>query len=209
MSALRFETISEEQRNLLTELSNLDLGALVGGTGLSLQIGHRRSYDLDFVTTKALGEPLLAAVGQKLASYELTQRLQTETQYTAFANNVKITYFQDTAPFKHQIVKDGSIKIANIADIFSTKLFVIGKRATWRDYADIAVCLETNLVTLEQGMSEATERYKVSDRWILDPLTYFDDLEIIPIEWVDKSYSEKEIQTIIVSHVEKYLNKQR
>ena len=50
MSQLFLESISPEQFQLLNEISSIEVGLLVGGTALSLQIGHRRSYDLDFMT---------------------------------------------------------------------------------------------------------------------------------------------------------------
>ena len=81
----------------------------------------------------------------------------------------------------------------------------MGRRATWRDYVDVAVCLDKNINSLQGGIEEATKRYKVSQRWILDPLSYFDDLEITPIEWSEKEYTDDQIKQIIIKNIEEYL----
>jgi predicted nucleotidyltransferase component of viral defense system len=50
---LRTETVEDYTLELLKKLQSerfLDNFVLVGGTALSLQIGHRKSVDLDFFT---------------------------------------------------------------------------------------------------------------------------------------------------------------
>jgi len=205
MSDLHYNTISEDQKQLLQELSSLDFGNLVGGTGLSLQIGHRKSFDLDYVVQTKLTELQLFKIKKELSRHTLSQRLLSDTQYTAFADAVKVTFFQDVAEFLHPIVTLDSTRLVSPKDIFSTKLFVMGKRATWRDYVDVAVCLDQNIQTLEQGIKEAVQRYQVAERWILDPLTYFDDLEMTPIDWIGTSYSDDEIKSILKRSVEHYI----
>lgn len=48
MSDLHYKTIASAQHELLNKLGQLKIATLVGGTALSLQIGHRKSSDLDF-----------------------------------------------------------------------------------------------------------------------------------------------------------------
>lgn len=205
MSDLHYKTISSDQRDLLELLGSLS-GVLVGGTSLSLQIGHRRSYDLDFVFQDEVSEDLLRSIKKTVGERVISQRLLSSTQYTAFVDDVKITFFQDEAPFLHKAKNLKKFSLADVKDIFSSKLYVMGKRATWRDYVDVAVCLDQGLCSLERGIKESVSRYGVSERWILDPLTYFDDLEMTPIEWFDREYLSQEIKNILVSEVEKYFS---
>jgi len=81
----------------------------------------------------------------------------------------------------------------------------LGRRATWRDYCDIAVCLDQHKTTLAQGISEAVKRYNVAERWILEPLTYFEDLEMSPIQWISNEYTEDEIKKILKNAAEEYI----
>jgi len=204
---LHFNTVSSAQRELLEKLGQLGFGVLVGGTALSLQIGHRKSYDLDFVMQDKISDEKLEAIKAVLKQHNLSQRLSSDIQYTAFADEVKITFFQDSASFIHPVQKFANFDLASIDDIFSTKLYIMGRRATWRDYVDVAVCLDQGVCTLEKGLSEAIKRYQVSQRWILDPLSYFDDLEITPIEWIEKDYTDEQIKQIIAKNVKDYLGK--
>ncbi|MFZ5376356.1 MAG: nucleotidyl transferase AbiEii/AbiGii toxin family protein [Patescibacteria group bacterium] len=205
MSNLHFETVSAKQLELLEKLGNLNLGKLLGGTALSLQIGHRKSYDLDFVTQEKIGADLVKKVQQVLKNFDLSQRLLSESQYTAFADEVKITFFQDEAPLLHNPQDFENFSLVNIKDIFSSKLYVIGRRATWRDYVDVAICLEQSVCSLKEAVEESVARYQINQRWILDPLTFFDDLEMTPIEWVGKEYSDSQIKDIIIKNVKEYL----
>ncbi|PIX82005.1 MAG: hypothetical protein COZ34_00320 [Candidatus Pacebacteria bacterium CG_4_10_14_3_um_filter_34_15] len=205
MLNLHYKTVSSAQRDLLERLGRLEFGTLVGGTALALQIGHRRSYDLDFVTKEAISDEMMRRIKSEVSEYNLSQRLFSPTQFTAFVGNVKITYFQDIASLLHPVHKLGMFNLASIGDIFSSKLYIMGRRATWRDYVDVAVCLDQGACSLEKRLPEATTRYQVSSRWILDPLSYFDDLELTPIEWGEKEYSDDQIKQIITKNVRDYL----
>lgn len=205
MSQLFPKSISQRQQELLQLLGSIEIGTLVGGTALALQLGHRMSYDLDFVTN-VFEQSDVDKLKQSLNTYQLQQHLLSDTQYTAFANDVKITLFEDTAPFLHPIVDFNGARLASYQDIFSTKLYILGRRATWRDYCDIAVILDQHKITLSQGINEAMQRYQVAERWILEPLTYFGDLEMLPIEWIEKEYSEDEIKHILQEAAKEYMN---
>jgi len=206
MSHLNENTISAKQKELLFLLANTKLGKLTGGTALALQVGHRLSYDLDFVTDKKITPLSTDIFKKKLKSYKLTQLLETDTQYTVFADDIKITLFQDSIQTIHDSVFFENAELVSIQDIFTTKLYILGRRATWRDYCDIAVCLDQKLVTLKKGITEATQRYSVAERWILEPMTYFDDIEMMPVKWVKKGYSEQQIKKILQTAVNNYLH---
>lgn len=205
MLDLHFNTISADQRELLEILGQVEGSVLVGGTSLSLQIGHRRSYDLDFVVPGVIADQKLRQIQECLHNYDLSQRLSSDAQYTAFAGKIKITFFQDVARLLHPEIKFEKYKLASVNDIFSSKLYVMGRRATWRDYVDVAVCIDQSVCSLKTGIEEAIKRYKVNKRWILDPLSYFDDLEMTPIEWVGKEYSDSQVKQILVDAVKDYL----
>lgn len=206
MSQLHVNTISDEQKALLEKIGQLQLGTLVGGTALALQIGHRKSYDLDFVTQETINPDMVSKIAATLSQHNLSQRLSTNTQYTAFADQVKITLFQDPAVFLYPLKEFAAFNLAAVPDIFSSKLYVMGRRATWRDYVDVAVCLDQGVCNLKQGIAEAVQRYQISQRWILDPLSYFEDLEMTPIEWGEVKYSDDQIKQILVEEIKAYLS---
>lgn len=207
ISPLPNQVLSSEQAKLLQKLGQLKIGVLVGGTALALQLGHRKSYDLDFLTHSSVDNHTVTKIQQAISEYQLSQRLQSDTQYTAFADEIKITLFQDTAPLLHPTLEYLGAQIAAVPDIFATKLYILGRRATWRDYCDIAVCLDQGFTKLDRGIAEAVQRYQVAERWILEPLTYFADVEMMPVEWIGKSYTTEQIKNILIQASSNYVNK--
>lgn len=206
MSQIYNNAVSADQEKILHLLAETKLGVLTGGTALALQIGHRKSYDLDFVTQQEVTSAYVDAIKKKLGPYALTQLLKSDTQYTTLADEIKITLFQDPVKTLHPTVLFNKTELVSVQDIFATKLYILGRRATWRDYCDIAVCLDQNIATLAQGIQEATQRYQVAQRWILEPMTYFDDIEMMPIEWLNKEYADDEIKQILHTEAEKYVS---
>ena len=50
MSPIYLKAITKQHIKILNKLQRIKDLTLVGGTALALQIGHRKSYDLNFVT---------------------------------------------------------------------------------------------------------------------------------------------------------------
>jgi hypothetical protein len=208
MSQWHLETVTPAHLNILQEIVQFPDLILVGGTALALQIGHRKSYDLDWVIRENVTTELIDRFLKAISPKGLQQRLLSDTQYTAFADGIKVTIFQDGSPFLYETRIFEGAKLASIADIFSTKLYILGRRNAWRDYVDIACCLKNNLVDLKQGIHEAMQRYKVTQKWILEPLVYFDDIEMVPVEWVSQGMSEDEVKNILTTEVEKLIKEE-
>jgi ABC-type tungstate transport system permease subunit len=67
---MHFETIGNEMIQILNEFSNIsiiyDNFYLAGGTGLALQLGHRKSLDLDFFSEKKFNAEIIASTVTKI-----------------------------------------------------------------------------------------------------------------------------------------------
>jgi len=50
MFPIYLKAITKQHIKVLNKLQSVEDLTLVGGTALALQIGHRKSYDLDFIT---------------------------------------------------------------------------------------------------------------------------------------------------------------
>ena len=208
MSLIYKNTITPQHEKLMDQLSNLfDRQLLIGGTGLALQIGHRKSEDLDYVVFKSIPADITTRLKHLTPGSTWQHRLQNDQQYTGFCDGLKITFFHDPVEFLHPPIKLGKTLIVAVPDIFSSKLFTIGRRAVWRDYVDIAIILDHELVSLEQGINEAHHRHSVVEKWILEPLTYFADVLEVPIEYIEQQYSRQQIEAIIEREVGVYLDR--
>lgn len=203
MSKIHLEAISKQHIEVLNKLENIKDLVLVGGTALALQIGHRKSYDLDFTTEQKIAS-IQNSVQQNFQSSDIKQRLLNESQYTLIINQISVTFFHDS-PLLYPTINWKTINLASIHDIFSSKLFVLGKRATWRDYVDIVFLLKSKKVNLPQGIKDSVKRYKIAKKWILEPLTYFEDVPIVPIEWLNQNINDIEVKNYLIEETQKYL----
>ncbi len=199
------QAITDQHERVMTQLADLfDGQILIGGTGLALQIGHRKSEDLDYVVQQPIVDNITTMLKKATPGSVWQHQMQNTQQYTGFCSGIKVTFFHDDVRFLHPIHEFAGNKIANISDIFSSKLFTISRRAVWRDYVDIAILLDKKLLTLAGGIADAQIRHQVDEKWILEPLTYFEDVTYAPIDYLEKSYSDLEIQKILETEAMQY-----
>lgn len=109
---------------------------LAGGTALALQLGHRKSRDLDFFTRNIFdpGE-LFRNVSSHFKKAELTRKAKN----TLFCNlnGVKFSLFTYAYPRLMPTTDFLGAKLASLQDIAAMKLVAISERATKRDYVDM------------------------------------------------------------------------
>jgi hypothetical protein len=82
--------LSKEQIELLPFIQSFNM---VGGTAVSLQIGHRESIDFDLFK---LGNVQPTKIAQRLATFGWDYQLiyKNAESFHIIANDVKITFFQ-------------------------------------------------------------------------------------------------------------------
>jgi predicted nucleotidyltransferase component of viral defense system len=180
-------------------LSNL---RLVGGTALALQLGHRRSIDLDFFGR-------ITATGNQIAdelylfNFEnVTVKYDTRNIKVFFINEVKV----DIVSYRYEWIEDAveseGIVLAGLKDIAAMKLAAITNRGTKKDFVDIYFLLTR--YPLEQMLEFYTQKFTDGSVFnVIRSLTYFADAEennmpemFVPVEWED-------IKNVIRSNVRK------
>lgn len=173
---------------------------LSGGTGLSLQIGHRESEDLDFFSTEpfeALAlEKTVASFGQ-LAGTELA--LGT---LNTFLDGVKLQFLEYRYPLIESCIDWNGIQLSSVADIACTKLQTIGMRGSKKDFVDLFFLLD--LYTLPELLEKASKKYAAVDynqAHILKSLAYFEDAEAQPMPRLLKTVTWPQIKAKMISEV--------
>ncbi len=137
---LQTGTVKESTFGLLKSLQAEPLLAtarLVGGTALSLQIGHRESDDLDLFSV----EPIDGLRVQSLLidKYGFVPSVARENTLIGFIEGVKIDIIHHPFPWLEESIEEDGIRLATIADIAAMKMHTIinsGKRP--KDFVDIA-----------------------------------------------------------------------
>lgn len=162
---------------------------LVGGTALALQIGHRKSIDLDFFGLINLSGQEIVDV---LNNYEIKDvMLNNESKNFHVFNieNVKV----DIVNYPYEWLGDNliidDIIMASKSDIAAMKLEAITNRGTKKDFIDIYFLLK--YFTIHQLLDLYIDKFpKGSVYNVVRSLTYFKDAEdqvsphmIIKVSW--------------------------
>lgn len=173
---------------------------LSGGTGLSLQIGHRQSEDLDFFSTKSFNSLLLEKEVATLGPLTNTE-LATGTVNT-YIDGVRLQFLEYQYPLIEPFANWQKIQLSSVLDIACTKLQTVSMRGGKKDFVDLFFLFD--IYSLPVLLEKAKTKYSTVDysqAHILKSLVYFEDAEAQPMPRMLKNVSWKEIKTRMISEV--------
>lgn len=172
---------------------------LAGGTALALQLGHRKSNDLDFFSQKyPLQENLIKAI----STYRPTIIQQATGTLDLLIDDVKVSFFNYDYPLIKPLIQYRDIKLASSLDIACMKIVAIAQRGTKKDFVDLYFILQNEkLSTIYTAFEKKYKNTKYQKLHVLKSLVYFDDANddpepdyLIPIKWENvKEYLEKQV----------------
>ena len=168
---------------------------LAGGTALALQLGHRKSIDLDFFSDVPIKKTLLADI-EKNFNTTATVIFKTTDELTIEIKGVKITFLYYPFPLLADKVETGIISLASVRDIASMKAYALGRRQAIKDYVDLYCILSNGVVSLHEIIDDAKTKYNdaFNGRLFLEQLAYTDDLDNDVIDWLAKEVSKQEMK---------------
>lgn len=141
---------------------------LVGGTSLSLQIGHRESIDIDLFTDVKYGSLDFDAIDRYFREYypyvatnEGLPAAIGKSWYVGKSENnaVKVDLYY-TDPFIRPLREEGDIRMASIDDVIAMKLEVLGNGGRKKDFWDLHALHEN--YSIQQMIDLHQERYPYS-----------------------------------------------
>ncbi len=204
---LQTSTVKESTLELLRKLQAeplLGTTRLVGGTALSLQIGHRESQDLDLFSV----EPLETMLVQQMLvdKYGFMPTVIAENTLIGFIQGVKIDVIYHPFPWLEAAIEEDGIRIATKTDIAAMKVHAIinsGKRP--KDFVDIAFL--SMYYSYNQIKALLLNRYPAYDPIMADKaVIYFDDIDelLIPeINMIGYEFDFERIKTRIIKMTDK------
>lgn len=132
---------------------------LVGGTALSLQIGHRRSIDLDLFTIKDFDEnTLLNDIEEK---YNFYTDFRSRNTLKGQIDGVKVDFISHKYPLVGPLLTIEDVRMAGMQNIAAMKLNAIAGNGTrLKDFIDIAYI--SSFITLVQ----IVEAYQENIRYV-------------------------------------------
>lgn len=168
-SNLHYHTVTPLLRTVLQRLMHEELFApfrLVGGTSLSLQIGHRMSDDIDLFTDQLYGSIDFGMIDQFLQSnfpYVTSKDITPVAfgkMYTVGDNRnstVKLDLMYSTEPFIRDIVEIDRIRLASVEEIIAMKLDVLPRVGRKKDFWDLHALIDR--FSLKEMVTLYCERY--------------------------------------------------
>lgn len=198
---LHYKTIYPATLNLLKELQSLALlkdCRLVGGTALALQLGHRRSVDLDF----------FGAVPE--SSDEIVDALREDHEVIIVKESKNIHIYQidgikvDIVNYKYEwidgSVEENGVKLAGVEDIAAMKIAAIIGRGTKKDFIDLYFLLKR--FSLEEILQLYLKKYPDGSLFIaMKSLSYFIDAELNPMPEMFESVDWNSVKATIREEV--------
>lgn len=177
---LQYQTIEPVTLELLIDLlaipefKNL---RLAGGTSLALQIGHRKSIDLDLFGTFETEPDEILDILNSIGSLTIIRNMRNI--HVFMINGIKVDIINYSYPWLHQANKADDLRLASIEDIAAMKLAAIAGRGTRKDFIDIHFLLRQ--FSLQEMLDLYTAKYADGSIFmILKSLIYFDDAENDP-----------------------------
>lgn len=201
---LYYETLEPATLELLNELMKIDFFnglRLVGGTSLALQIGHRKSIDIDLFGNIEPEEISIYAAISKFKEIKLLKR--TPNIFVYHINGVKVDIVNYQYKWIQPEILIDNIRLADERDIAAMKLAAISGRGTKKDFIDLFFLLKK--YNLKQLLDFYKEKFPDGSEFIvLKSLSYFEDAEDEEVIMIE-NYEWKDVKNSIKEALDQYL----
>lgn len=182
---LQYQTLEPGTLQLLKSLQAIPLLQglrLVGGTSLALQLGHRKSVDLDlFGDISADGIEIRDALEEH---FNVSVFKESKNIKIYQVNGIKVDLVNYSRyPWIDKPVEEDGIILAGIKDIAAMKVAAIIGRGTKKDFIDMNRLLQ--IFSLKEILDMYMQKYPDGSLFIaMKSLAYFEDAETDPMPFM-------------------------
>lgn len=187
-SNLHLDVLDKQRQNLLEKLLPHTKGFILGGgTALSLQLAHRKSFDFDFFSRLKIDKIFLEKLNEGVSIADISVDSQDELTFFT-GEEIKVTFLHYPFGYSFPLVKmDSGLELFSPKDIAVQKAYTVGRRGEYRDYFDIYAVLSAKYISLPEIILQAKKIYGgiFEEKIFLQQLVYFGDLldfDIKPVE---------------------------
>lgn len=165
----------EETMSTLQKSAVLKSFYLAGGTALALQIGHRKSFDLDFFS-QDFDETVVEEKVKTINGFKLVKK-ETQTLHISIGKS-KVSFLGYPYPLVFPYRFFNTVAIADVRDIAAMKMTAIANRGTKRDFFDLFTVAQLfSISELFEVFKSKFSKVNYSKNHVLRSLTYFNDAE--------------------------------
>lgn len=165
----------EETMSTLQKSAVLKSFYLAGGTALALQIGHRKSFDLDFFS-QDFDENVVEEKVKTINGFKLVKK-ENQTLHISIGKS-KVSFLGYPYPLVFPYRFFNTVAIADVRDIAAMKMTAIANRGTKRDFFDLFTVAQLfSISELFEVFKSKFSKVNYSKNHVLRSLTYFNDAE--------------------------------
>jgi Nucleotidyl transferase AbiEii toxin, Type IV TA system len=183
MTELHWETVTPLMRDVMRTIGQSDLCPrfyLAGGTALALQLGHRRSVDLDFFsdTDEVRPEMHLQAL-RTLQPFRPTVIEHAWGNLLLLVKDLRVGFFGYSYKLVSPTVQAEGVPLASLTDIGLMKLDAVATRASRKDFYDLYAIAQH--IPLRDLLALAPIKYPFNrdfEAQVARYLVYFDRAEL-------------------------------
>ena len=193
---LQKQTVEGNTFNLLKELMGLHFlneFNLVGGTALSLQLGHRKSIDIDLFNVNPFE---IIPLRNELKNHFNTRISIVSSEKNTLGifsqvDGIKLDICKHPHPLLYPALNTEGIRMWGLQDIAASKVFAISARATKKDFWDLDRLLDEFSFLEIASFYDKRYEHKLAIA-ISKMLTYFEEAEEsdIPICLLNKNWEQ-------------------
>ena len=196
------DTSALELLKFLMSITEFEKLRLVGGTALALQLGHRKSIDLDLFGELDFEDIDITKTFNKYEEKVIFIKKSKNINILSI-DNVKVDFVNYSYPWLKDFLELDGIRLASIKDIAAMKLSAITGRGSRKDFIDLFFLLQKN--NLKEILSFYKEKYfDGSEYLVLKSLTYFEDAESDPDVEMLENTSWSEVKQYILQSVNEF-----
>jgi len=175
-----FEEVLSQRAIAVVEYlsSRLEMFYLAGGTALALQLGHRRSDDMDFFSEKLFNtDAILSLISVDKVFFTSFGTVHCEIK------GIRVSFLYYDVPLLYPTLSWRGIKIAHYKDIVAEKIKTISQRGSKKDFIDLYAVLKMRHSVLEvcDFFKRRFETSNINFYHVLRSLIFFEDAEQEPL----------------------------
>jgi hypothetical protein len=194
---LQTQSVDPKLLELLKKIMNCDLFTdfnLVGGTSLALQIGHRKSIDIDlFGNSEIYVDDFIEVLSEfgKVITLKKSKNVLILS-----VDGIKVDFVNYKYPLLAPIEVIENIRLVTQTDIAAMKLNAIVGRGSKKDFIDLYFLLQK--YSLQEMISFFNTKFADgSEFMVLKSLHYFDDADLEEMPEMTNHIDWEEIKTKI------------
>ncbi|MCU0324079.1 MAG: nucleotidyl transferase AbiEii/AbiGii toxin family protein [Spirosomaceae bacterium] len=189
----------------LMQLPALENFALVGGTNLSLRLGHRLSVDLDIFSNQNFeSDEIIPEIKSIYNQFNIFR--QTKRSFAGVIDDLKIDIVLHPYKYIENIEEIDGIRFVSIPDVVAMKLNAISKRGAKKDFYDLATLLD--LYSIEEMLEFFKIKYQNEEiGFVVHSMYYFEDAEKQndPISLINTTWPDVKLK--VTNALDEFMNK--